>query len=91
MHKDDQGVYQGTFPHIFTSSQHRLIVAIKQNSHVLLSHHNIAHMITSLTSSKGSVDADGLRETTKRLTSEIAMLKKQNSDLEEQKKSLSKR
>ena len=37
------------------------------------------------------MDADGLRETTKRLTREIVMLKKQNLELKEQNESLSKR
>ena len=37
------------------------------------------------------MDTDGLRETTKRLTREVAMLRKQNSELEEENKSLSKR
>ena len=37
------------------------------------------------------MDTDGLRETTKRLTREVAMLKQQNSELKEQNESLSKR
>ena len=37
------------------------------------------------------MDADALHETTKRLTREVAMLRKQNSELKERNESLSKR
>ena len=48
-------------------------------------------LILQESSNKGSADANGLRETTKRLSDEMAMLQKQNAELKRQNESFTKR